>query len=85
MQSLEYTIKDEIGIHARPAAELVKEASRFEADIQITLYNKTANAKSILSVMQLGAKYGDTLAITFDGNDEKAAKDSVEALLKEKL
>ncbi|MDR2509003.1 MAG: HPr family phosphocarrier protein [Candidatus Ancillula sp.] len=85
MQTLEYTIKDKVGIHARPAAELVKNAGSFESDIQITLYNKTANAKSILSVMQLGAKYGDTLSVTFEGVDEKVAKDSVEAFLKGNL
>jgi len=67
------TIKNPTGLHARPAAAFVQAAERFKADIWIEKEGRRVNAKSILSVMSLGAKQGTTLEIVADGEDEDMA------------
>ena len=67
------------GIHARPAAQLVQEASRYGAEIFITTDQLTVNGKSIMGVMMLAAEMGSKLTIFADGEDEKeAVKDLVQ-------
>ena len=60
MKTFEYTITDELGIHARPAGMLVKEASKFASKIMIASPKKEVDAKRIMGVMSMGAKKGDT-------------------------
>ncbi len=72
-------ITNKVGLHARPAALLVQNASRFQARIQVQHGEKTANAKSILSVLKLGAALGTALVIQAEGEDaEEALKTLVE-------
>ena len=85
MKVVEYTIKDELGIHARPAGMLVKEAAQFKSDIKIAGPKKEVDAKRIMGVMGLAIKKGDVLTMTFDGPDEDAAAAALEAFLKENL
>jgi phosphocarrier protein HPr len=66
-----------VNLHARPAAEFVKTAMRFAADIQVAAGEKAANAKSLLAVLALGATGGTTLRLRADGDD---AGPAVEAL-----
>ena len=66
MKTFEYTIKDELGIHARPAGLLVKEAKKFESECTITKDGKTKK-------LTLGVKQGDTVTVTAEGADEEAA------------
>lgn len=73
MKEFLYTVKDPLGIHARPAGILVKEASRFASSITIELDGKVADAKRIFAVMGLGAKCGHCLKITINGPDEESA------------
>ncbi|MEG2017748.1 MAG: HPr family phosphocarrier protein [Clostridium sp.] len=73
MKEINYVIKDELGIHARPAGLLVKEASKFDSDILIKTKGKEADAKKILRVMGLVVKQGDEVIVTCDGSDEAAA------------
>ena len=68
------TVKDEHGIHARPAGVLVNCAKNFSSEITVKKGDKEANAKRLLSVMGLGAKHGDTLEFIIEGNDEKEAE-----------
>ncbi len=76
MKEFLHKIKDEVGIHARPAGLLVKKAMEFGADIKISKGDKTVDAKKIFGVMSLGAKCGDEIKICISGADEdKAAKD----------
>lgn len=70
MKTFEYTIKDELGIHARPAGLLVKEAKKFESECTITKDGKT---KKLTQLMSLGVKQGDTVTVTAEGADEEAA------------
>lgn len=72
-----YTIKNEEGLHARPAAEFCKTASRFESKIKICKDGEEFEGKSILMVMCAGAIKGDTIEIVCDGIDEKQAADAL--------
>ncbi|MFY7924007.1 MAG: HPr family phosphocarrier protein [Gemmatimonas sp.] len=65
------------GLHARPAAEMVKAASRFKSDITISRDDLEVNGKSIMGVMMLAAEYGATIVLKANGPD---ADESLEAL-----
>ncbi len=71
MQSFTYKIQDPLGIHARPAGLLVKEAQRMESDVRIRCADKEADGKKLFSVMRLGAKTGDRLTVTVTGEREE--------------
>ena len=73
MKTFEYTIKDELGLHARPAGLLVKEAKKFESECTITKDGKTKKLTQLMMLMSLGVKQGDTVTISVDGADEDAA------------
>lgn len=73
MKTFEYTIKDELGIHARPAGLLVKEAKKFESECIITKDGKTKKLTQLMMLMSLGVKQGDTVTVSVDGADEDAA------------
>ncbi len=73
MQTGQVTITHEVGLHARPAALFVKTASRFGSRISVEAGPKTANAKSIVQVLTLGARQNTVLTITAEGDDEADA------------
>jgi len=75
------SIKNKAGLHARPAASLVKTASKFEADFFIHMYGYRVNGKSILGVMTLAAEKGAELELEFDGPDENEALEAVKELI----
>ena len=81
MKTFEYTITDELGIHARPAGMLVKEASKFASKIMIASPKKEVDAKRI----SMGAKKGDTVKLTIEGADEAEAAASLEKFLQDNL
>lgn len=64
------TILNKLGLHARATAKLVILVSKFKSDVQIQLDNKSANAKSIMSVMMLAAAQGCDVTVTVTGDDE---------------
>lgn len=82
MKRFTYTIKDENGIHARPAGLLVKEAGKFSCDITISSAGKSGNAKRLFAIMGLGIKQGDSITITFEGIDEDVAAEALELFCK---
>jgi len=59
------------GLHARPAAEFVKLASRFLSDVKLTKDDLTIDGKSIMGVMMLAAECGSTITLTVEGRDEE--------------
>jgi phosphocarrier protein HPr len=61
------------GLHARPAAEFVKLASRFASDVNLTKDELTIDGKSIMGVMMLAAECGSTIILTVEGPDENEA------------
>ena len=77
----EVTIVPEEGLHARPAAEFVKEAKNYNSDIKVIKGDTEANAKSSLSLMSLGAAQGDELTIRAEGEDEEAAAEALADLI----
>ena len=72
-------------MHARPAAIFVQRAKEFRSQVTLTKNGKTANAKSILSVLTLGAEQGDQVALKVDGEDAEVAVDKLASLLEEDL
>ena len=85
MKEIKYIIKDELGIHARPAGLLVKKCAEFKSEIKMGRPDKMVDAKRVIGVMTLGMKCGDELTLTFDGADEEEAATAVEAFLSENL
>lgn len=67
------SIKNESGLHARPAGMFVKKASEFKSNVEILAKGKTVNAKSIMGVMSLGLAQGEKLTIIANGSDEEEA------------
>ncbi len=69
------------GLHARPAAEMVKAASRFTSDITISREDLEVNGKSIMGVMMLAAEFGASIVVRATGPDAEAALDALTALV----
>ncbi len=70
-------IKNEVGLHARPASLFIQEACKYTSDIFVTKTGKTYNAKSIMSILSMGAKKGDEILIFANGEDEKEAVENL--------
>lgn len=85
MKEFNYVIKDEVGIHARPAGMLVKEAKKYESRIVVSKDGKTAEATKLMVLMGLGVKCGDTVNVEIDGADEEAAYNGMMAFFEENL
>ncbi|HYN83512.1 MAG TPA: HPr family phosphocarrier protein [Gemmatimonadaceae bacterium] len=73
-------ITNKLGLHARPAAEIVKTAARFKSEITIIRDELEVNGKSIMGVMMLAAEFGSTILIRAEGVDADAALDALAAL-----
>ncbi len=81
----DYTVKDSLGIHARPAGLLVAEAKKHQSSVSIEAKGKTADAKKIFAVMALGVKCGDTISVTVSGADEEAAFNGIKSVIESNL
>lgn len=77
----EVRIVNPLGLHARPAAQLVKLASQYASEVTIARDGMPVNAKSIMGVMMLSAEQGCTVQITADGADAEAAVDALAVLV----
>ena len=75
------TITNKYGIHARPAAEIVKTAAKFKSEITLVRDDVEVNGKSIMGVMMLAAEQGSTLLVRAEGPDEEAALAALTALI----
>ncbi len=78
-------IQNKHGLHARPAAEMVKAASRFQSDVTITRDDMEVNGKSIMGVMMLAAECGATIVLRATGPDADAAVTALQALVDAKF
>lgn len=85
MKQITYTVTDPLGLHARPAGMLVKKSKEFSSAITLTKADKTVDARKLFAVMSLGVKGQETITLAFDGADEDAAANTMEAFLKEHL
>jgi phosphotransferase system HPr (HPr) family protein len=73
MPSAQVTFTNEVGLHARPAALFTRAATGFTADVSVSKDDQTANAKSLLSVLKLDVRHGDTVTLVTDGPDADEA------------
>ena len=85
MKTFNYVIKDELGIHARPAGLLVKEAGKFQSAVKIAKDGKEVDAKRVLGVMGLCVKCGQEVTVSVDGADENEAFEALEAFFQANL
>ena len=74
-------IRNKMGLHARPATQLVKLAQSFNAEITLIKQDKSASATSVLGIMMLGSHSGESITVQASGADAQAALDSVIALI----
>jgi phosphocarrier protein HPr len=85
MPERDVRIVNKLGIHARPAAEIVKAAARFKSSITIIRDDLEVNAKSIMGVMMLAAEFGATITLRATGEDAEAALDALSAVIANKF
>ena len=82
MKSFSYTVKDELGIHARPAGMLVKEV---KSKVTLEKDGKVIDATRLMAVMSMGVKKDQTVTITVEGADEDAAYDALKSFFETNL
>ncbi len=75
------TVQNKLGLHARPASEIVKIAGKFKCHITILRDDMEVNGKSIMGVMMLTAEKGTTLTVRADGDDAVQALDAIQKLV----
>ena len=85
MKEFTYTINDSLGLHARPANMIVKQASDFNCKITITKEEKEVDAKKILGIMSLGAKRDHDITIKAEGEDEEEAIAALSSFIRKNL
>ena len=85
MQTFTYVIKDELGIHARPAGLLVKEAKNFSSTITLEANGKKSAAKGLMGVMSMAVKQGNEVTVTIEGDDEVAAAEAMKSFFEANL
>ncbi len=81
----EVSIANRNGLHARPAAEIVKTAAKFKSDITLVRDELEVNGKSIMGVMMLAAEYGSRLKLRADGPDAEQAVSAIALLIETKF
>lgn len=79
------TVVNKNGLHARPAAEIVKLAGKYASDITLARDDLEVNGKSIMGVMMLAAECGSTLVLRATGADATAAVDAIATLVSSKF
>ncbi len=81
MISRNVTIKNSVGLHARPATFFIQKANSYRSSIWVEKEDCRVNAKSLLGVLSLGIVKGMTITLIADGNDESAAVEGLAALI----
>ena len=81
MYTREITVKNEVGLHARPATYFIQKANEFKSGIWEEKEERRVNAKSLLGVLSLGIMKGTTVTLIADGSDEKEAVDALAELI----
>ena len=79
------TVLNKLGIHARPAAQFVRVASRFQADVTVEKDDERVDGKSIMGLMMLAVGCGAEISVTADGADEAEALAAIEELISGKF
>jgi phosphocarrier protein HPr len=85
MVEREVVIENKLGLHARPAAEFVKIAAKFNSEITICRDDLEVNGKSIMGVMMLAAEHGSTITLRAEGPDEEEAVQALTDLIRNRF
>ena len=85
MYTREITVKNEVGLHARPATYFIQKANEFKSGIWVEKEERRVNAKSLLGVLSLGIVQGTTITLIADGTDEKEAVDALADLIENQI
>ena len=85
MKEFTYTIKEPVGIHARPAGLLVEEVKGYQSTVTIIKGDKSVNAVKLMALMGMGIKCGDTVTVQVEGADEETAAPALEKFFNEHL
>ncbi len=79
------TVKNKLGIHARPAALLVQAAAKFTSEITLEKDGLAINGKSIMGVMMLAAEVGSVITVRVEGEDARDALDHIVEMIESKF
>ena len=85
MKQFEYTIKEPVGIHARPAGLLAKEGKKYQSVITVIKGDKKSDVRKLMALMCLGVKCGETVTVTVEGADEETAAPAIQAFFEANL
>jgi phosphocarrier protein HPr len=85
MISRDYSIIDQHGMHARPATALLKLGRQFRSEIRLKKDEKTIQMKSMLNILTLALKYGETVSVVIEGEDEKEAAEALDTFFTEDM
>ncbi|WP_320128156.1 HPr family phosphocarrier protein [uncultured Sphaerochaeta sp.] len=85
MVDRELTVCNRAGIHARPAANIVKVANKFKSELFLEKETMKINGKSIMGIITLGATYQSKLTMICEGPDEEELADAIQALFKNRF
>jgi phosphocarrier protein len=83
MKEIKFTVTDPLGIHARPAGILDKEAKKFSSKITVWRGDKSCDMRKLLALMGLAVKQNDEITVQVEGDDEAACAEAIEKFLKE--
>ena len=81
MISRDVVIKNNVGLHARPATFFIQKANSYRSSVWVEREDRRVNAKSLLGVLSLGIVKGTTITLIADGSDEQEALDGLAALI----
>lgn len=85
MKSFTYTVKDQLGLHARPAGLLATKSAAFTSNITLSNGIKEVDCKKLIRLLTLGIKQGDQIEVKVDGADEEAAFADIQTFIQENL
>lgn len=85
MKTFSYAITDEVGLHARPAGLLAKEAKKYQSKVVIKKDGKAAEATKLMAIMGMGVKCGNVVDVEIEGADEETAYEELKAFFEANL
>ena len=85
MKSIQITVENQVGLHARPATLFVQTAQKHQAEITVSYEGRTVNAKSLLSLLSLGVTKDAVITVAANGSDEEVALHALTTLIENRF